>query len=879
MTGSYQDWGLYWRLPPKDQNGAPASDDAILDRFLDFVSSKNLELYPAQEDAILHLFQGKNIILNTPTGSGKSLVALALHFYSLAKGRRSIYTCPIKALVNEKFRDLCRDFGPDQVGMVTGDGSVNPNAPILCCTAEILANMALRLGAEAPVDDIIMDEFHYYSDKQRGVAWQIPLLTLSRGRFLLMSATLGDVEFFEKELQKITGRESLTVSSTDRPVPLEFEYRETPLHETIADLVTKGHSPIYLVNFSQREAAESAQNILSQDFATKEEKKKISEALSGFKFQSPYGKELQKFLRHGLGIHHAGLLPKYRGLVEQLAQKGLLKVICGTDTLGVGVNVPIRTVLFTKLCKYDGNKTAILSVRDFHQICGRAGRRGYDTRGYVAAQAPEHVIENLRMKRKAADDPKKLRKIVSKTPPPHGFVMWTQETFQKLITSKPESLTSSFNVHHGLLLNVLSRHEDGCNSMQKLIHDCHEPASRKKLWFKKSFELFRSLLDRKIVEIKKLGSAYKISINVDLQEDFSLNQSLSLYLLDTLLVLDKTQENYSLDCLTLVESILESPDLILRKQLDRVKTERMMELKAQGMEYDERIEELEKCEYPKPNREFIYETFNIFSEAHPWVGQENIRPKSIAREMYENFYAFADYIREYDLQRGEGLLLRYLSEVYKVLVQTVPEAHKTEEIRAMTIYFGTMLRGVDSSLLDEWEKMRAGHGIGTELRQGKVVSIEVPLENQEPDLAPDITADRRGFLLLIRNEVQHFIRALSQKDYEEALSLIAAPTPEQVTADSELKTWTVPELETSLSEFYTDHRRICSDLKAFHPSHGVLIDNKNKKGQALNAPWIFEQRLVDPDGFNDWQAEFLIDREQSKTTGHPVVLLIGFRSL
>jgi len=867
MKETYQDWSLYWRLPPHDQ----ANDDNILDRFLDYVSYKNIELYPAQEEAILHLFQGKNIILNTPTGSGKSLVALALHFYSLAKGRRSVYTCPIKALVNEKFRDLCRDFGPDQVGMVTGDGSVNPHAPILCCTAEILSNKALRMGTHTDVDDIIMDEFHYYSDKQRGVAWQIPLLTLPHARFLLMSATLGNIEFFEQALFKLTHRETLTVSSNDRPVPLEYEYRETPLHETITELLNKGQAPIYLVNFSQREAVESAQNLLSQDFASKDNKKMISEELEGFKFQSPYGKEIQKFLKHGLGLHHAGLLPKYRSLVERLAQKGLLKVICGTDTLGVGVNIPIRTVLFTKLCKYDGERTALLSVRDFHQICGRAGRRGYDTKGYVAIQAPEHVIENLRLKRKAGDDPKKLRKIVFKTPPAQGFVMWTQETLQKLLNSKPEALVSSFAIHHGILLNVLSRSDNGCRAMQKLIHDSHEPATRKKIWFKKSFELFRSLLDRKIIELNEKGASSKIRVNIELQEDFSLNQSLSLYLLDTLMILDPQQENYALDCLTLVEAILESPDLILRKQLDRVKSQKMAELKAMGMEYEERIEELDKCEYPKPNRDFIYSTFNIFSEAHPWVGQENIRPKSIAREMYENYHSFAEYIREYDLQRAEGLLLRYLSDVYKILIQTIPESTKTEEIRAMTVYFGTMLRGIDSSLLDEWESLRAGHGLGTEIRQGHAVPVEVPLAQQEPDLAPNITSDKKGFLLLVRNEVHRFIREMSQGKMEEALDKLSIP-PENFGFTN----WNSEDLESTMKLYFEDHSYLCSDLKAFHPCHTKIIEKIDESSPEPFPSdfWKLEQHLVDPDHYNDWQATFYIDCARSRSIGRPVFYLI-----
>lgn len=823
------DWPLYWRLPPKAESTPDKITDQILDRFLDYIASKNLELYPAQEEAILALLDGKNVILNTPTGSGKSLVALALHFQSLARGRRSFYTCPIKALVNEKFRDLCADFGPDQVGMITGDGSVNPQAPIICCTAEILSNLALREGPLANVDDVVMDEFHYYSDRQRGVAWQVPLLALPQARFLLMSATLGDMEFFAKTLTNLNQQATEIVRSTDRPVPLDFEYRETPLHETVADLVGKGLAPVYLVSFSQREAAEETQNLLSVDFATKEEKKKIQEALQDEKFQSPYGKEIHKILRHGIGLHHAGLLPKYRVLVERLAQQGLLKVISGTDTLGVGVNVPIRTVLFTKLCKYDGDKTGILSVREFHQIAGRAGRRGYDTRGTVVAQAPEHVIENLKMKRKAADDPKKMRKLVMKNPPPHGFVMWTKEAFNRLMVSLPEPLVSRFQVNHSMLLNVLSR-EHGPKAMQSLIRKSHGNPASKKMLRQSAFELFRSLVDRKIVEyVRKqegAGPRIQIRVNMDLQTDFSLNQSLALYLLDTLQMLDSQSETYALDVLTQVESILESPDLILRKQLDRVKTEKMAEMKAAGMEYEERMAELEKLEPPKPNRDFIYSTFNTFREAHPWVGQENIRPKSIAREMYENFQSFAEYIREYDLQRVEGLLLRYLSEVYKVLEQTVPETAKDDELKAMALYFGSMVRQVDSSLLDNWEKMRTS----SESIFSSPVNKEV--------FASKPFLDKKALTLLIRNQLHSLVRALSQKDYEAALSLIQP-------------SWTNLELEQMMAAYYREHARLRTDPGARQP--------QNTKIQYEDTLWKVEHVLVDEEDFNDWVMELDVD--------------------
>jgi superfamily II RNA helicase len=341
-----------------EPTGSLAPDD-ILDRFLTHIASTGLELYPAQEEALLELMAGKHVVLSTPTGSGKSLVATGLFFKALAEGKTAFYTCPIKALVNEKFFDFCELFGAERVGLMTGDATINRDAPLICCTAEILANLALR-DRSARADYVVMDEFHYYADRERGVAWQIPLLCLPKTTFLLMSATLGDTRSIERGVEERTGRPFASVRGNQRPVPLDYEYRDSPLHETIASLVSGGRAPVYLVNFTQRAAAEEAQNLLSVELCTKEEKESIKKELMDVPFTTPFGKDLQKFLRHGVGLHHAGLLPRYRLLVEKLAQTGLLKVVSGTDTLGVGVNIPLRSVLFTQLCKYDGEKSAIL---------------------------------------------------------------------------------------------------------------------------------------------------------------------------------------------------------------------------------------------------------------------------------------------------------------------------------------------------------------------------------------------------------------------------------------------------------------------------------------------------------------------------------------
>jgi superfamily II RNA helicase len=842
-------------LLPRDER--PTSD-WLLGRFLEYVEEIGLELYPAQESAILELFEDRNVILNTPTGSGKSLVAAALHFQALARGRRSVYTCPIKALVNEKWLALCKEFGPQNVGLSTGDATVNRDAPILCCTAEILANIALHEGDAAQVHDVVMDEFHYYSDRDRGVAWQVPLLTLPKSRFLLISATLGDTAFFEDELNRRTGRQTVTVKSTDRPVPLEFAYAETSLSQTLQDLVDQGRTPVYIVHFTQAEAAQSAQDFTSINVCTREEKAEIAQAIEGFKFHSPHGPDVKKWLKHGIGIHHAGLLPKYRILVEQLAQKGLLRVICGTDTLGVGVNVPIRTVLFTKLCKYDGEKTRILSARDFHQISGRAGRKGFDDLGWVVAQAPEHVVENLQLARKAAEKGKKFTK---RKPPEHNFINWEKSTFERLIQAAPEQLVSRFEVSHGMLLNVMSRPEDGCRVMRQLIRDCHESPKSKKALQRRAWQLFRSLVEREIIEfIPPTQTGAKLQVNLELQDDFSMNQSLSLYLLETLPLLDKDAPDYALDVVTLAESILEDPIQILRRQLDKLKAKLVSQLKAEGVEYEERMERLEELEHPKPKREFVYATFNAFSDRHPWVGQENIRPKSIAREMFETFRSFSDYVRDYDLQRSEGLLLRHLSGVHKVLSQTVPESAKTDAVRDYEVYLRAMLRQVDSSLLDEWEKLKNPDYVAEQAE----AEMKPPAAGEEK---PDITRDEKAFVGSIRARVFLFLRTWAEGDSDLALDALDS------VEDVEGQGWTADRLGQAWTLYREDHEHLLFDPEARNLRHTHV------KKEDQQPHWLVDQMLVDPEGHNDWAASFRIDLQLSRERNEPVIQLLALRAL
>ena len=826
--------------PPLLRHLPPAPDpDALLDGFIDFVTEQGISLYDAQEEAILEILAGNNVILNTPTGSGKSMVATAAHFAALAAGQRSVYTAPIKALVSEKFFALCKDFGSERVGMITGDGSINPGAPIIACTAEILANWALRDGAETDVDLVIVDEFHYYADPQRGWAWQVPLLELPHCQFLLLSATLGPTEFFEQDLERRTGRTTVLVRSDLRPVPLEFEYRRTTLHRSIEDLLETGRAPIYLVHFTQREATEAAQGYLSLDPLSKTEKEQVKAVIANFRFDSPIGKDLRRFVAGGIGVHHAGLLPKYRLLMERLAQEGLLKIICGTDTLGVGVNVPIRSVLFTQLCKYDGTGTRLLSRREFKQIAGRAGRKGFDDTGTVWAQAPAHVVENLHADEKAANDPKKRKKAVKKKPPDRGYSHWTEETFTKLIEGEPEPLRSSFTINHQMIMCLLDRPGDGCAAVTSLLTSNHEPRKRQRQHIRRGISIYRSLVAAELLEFPDVPDdlGRKVRVNFDLQDDFALHQPLSLWALEAIDELEDQAldpDTHALSALTIIESILENPAVIIASQLSKAKDALMSEMKSSGVEYDERMARLADVEPPRPNKEWLYHSFDAFRVQHPWVGSDNVRPKSVVRDLYEQGMTFTEHINHYGLKRSEGVVLRYLSDVYKALVQNIPEDSKTHEMVDLSEWLGAVVRQVDSSLIDEWERLTNPDSVATiEIRPGDDGDV-------------DITRNERAFRVMVRNEAFRLVQLLARRRTHEFPAEVAES------------------LAAALLAYLNEYPAILTDADARSPKRFVLSGNRSS-GMAV------AQTLHDPEDNDDWVLRARVNLEASRAEGRAVL--------
>ncbi|MET0768888.1 MAG: DUF3516 domain-containing protein [Solirubrobacteraceae bacterium] len=842
----------------------PPDPDALYEAFVGWAEEQGLELYPHQDEAVIELFSGNNVILATPTGSGKSLVATAAHFAALAEGRRTFYTAPVKALVSEKFFALCETFGAERVGMLTGDAAVNSGAPIVCCTAEVLANIALREGSAADADQVVMDEFHFYAEPQRGWAWQVPILSLPHAQFLLMSATLGDMTALREDLTRRTGRETALVDTAERPVPLDFSWSLDPLHELLEHLVQADRAPVYVVHFTQAAALERAQALMSAKLCTRQEREAIAEAIGGFRFTAGFGRTLSRLIRSGVGVHHAGMLPRYRRLVEQLAQSGLLKVICGTDTLGVGINVPIRTVVFTGLAKFDGSRQRILKAREFHQIAGRAGRAGFDTSGYVVVQAPEHAIEKARAAAKAADDPKKKRKP-PRAKPAEGVVGWTEETFDRLRNAPPEPLVSRMRVNHAMILNVINQPADPVATLRTLMEDNHEDERGRTRLATQAQSLSEELLASGVLEALPEPDEHGRTLRLApaLQADFALNQPLASFAQEAFELLDPEAETYALDVLSVVESILDDPAPVLMAQRFKERGEAVAEMKADGIEYEERMALLEEVTHPRPLAEPLEQALRLYRETHPWVLETGLSPKSVVRDMYEAGRTFSEFIAYYGVGRSEGLVLRYLSDAYRALRRTVPERIRTDELDDVIEWLGETVRQIDSSLLDEWEALTDPEAL---VRAATAHATGEPLPPPRP-----ITANERAFRVMVRNAMFQKVRLAARDRYDElgevetaAAALADPPARPAMTA----AVW-----EERLGAYWDEYETLGSGPAARAPE--LLMIDPSPPG-AEGRVWRVRQIVDDPEGNHDWAIVATVDLDASDAAGEAVIRTESF---
>lgn len=727
--------------------------------------------------------------------------------------------------------------------MITGDTRINADAPIICCTAEILANQALREGERENISCVAMDEFHFYGDSDRGWAWQVPLITLHHTQFLLMSATLGDVQGVEDLLEEQTDRPVDLISDAKRPVPLEYQYLVEPLPNVVNRLIADEKTPIYIVHFSQDAAVSAAENLAGLGVASKEQREKIKQALEHTKFTTAFGKTLRRFLINGIGVHHAGMLPRYRRMVEQLAQDGLLPVICGTDTLGVGVNVPIHTVVFTALTKYDGYKQRRLRAREFHQIAGRAGRSGFDTEGLVIALAPDHEIENAKAVAKAGDDPRKLKKIKKKKAP-EGFVNWSEDTFSKLIDAQPETLQPHLTMTHSLVLNEICQGGDAWKRIKDLIEASAQSETDKDKLRQQAASIMENLMDSGIVEKWELDDgSMDYTLAVDMPDDFAMNQPLSPFLIAALELLDPDSPSYALDVVSMVEATLENPRQILRVQEKKARDEAMLRMKDEGLDYDERMEKLQTITYPQPLKELLMPAFSQYLNDMPWAADYQLEPKSIVRDMVERSSDFPQYIAAYGVPRSEGNLLRYLSDAYRALSRTVPPDKVDQTLGDITQWLGYIVRTVDSSLVDEWEDSYTDQG-----------KEDNALTATPPTVEESIVANRRALTLLVRNALFRRVQLMAIEDSKTLGGL-----------DSDFG-YNQRDWDQVLDDFYQDHEEILTDADARSLDYFILDESEEKKSHR----WHVRQVIRDFEGDNDWAIDAQVDLAATQEEGQVV---------
>ncbi|MDU6150660.1 MAG: DUF3516 domain-containing protein [Actinomyces urogenitalis] len=877
-------------IPASDPDYVPEPEEIYL-AFSQWAEETGRPLYPHQDEALSQILDGRHVIAATPTGSGKSMIALAAHTASLARGGRSYYTAPLKALVSEKFFELIRLFGADNVGMVTGDSSINAGAPIICCTAEILANQSLREGEAMDVDCVIMDEFHYYADPQRGWAWQVPLLELPQAQMVLLSATLGDVSFFVTDMKERTGREVAVIEGAERPVPLEMEYVVEPIGELLQRLVQQHKAPVYVVHFSQKEAIERATSLLSVDLVPKSRKEEVAAALGSFRFGPGFGATLSRLLRAGIGVHHAGMLPRYRRLVERLAREGLLSVICGTDTLGVGINVPIRSVVLTSLVKFDGAKERHLTAREFHQIAGRAGRAGFDTRGYVIVQAPEHVIENAKALAKAGDDERKRRKIVRKAAP-EGRVNWTDKTFERLRDAQPETMTSQFQVTTTMVLNLMERDGDPVAAMAQLLSRVHESEAMRRKHVRRAIDIYLSLRTAGVLTHVSSAQAKadgrpRLRLAVDLPDDFALNQPLAPFALAAMDLLGVDSPEHTVDVVSVVEATLDDPRPLLYAQQRQARGEAIAAMKAEGLDYDERMAALEEVTWPQPLAELLAPALEMYKQSNPWIAEYELHPKSVVRDMVESAMTFSDLVSRYELGRSEGVILRYLTDAYRALRQVVPEEHRTEEVAALIDWLGNLVRAVDSSLLDEWEALGAAQAGRAELAAG-ILDGDRPGEDDSIGVERAFGADENGKVAFSRN--LHAFRVAVRKEMFRRVELMARDDVEALGRLDASSGWGEDRWDDALARYWDEYDWIGTDTaarsialapldEAPRPADlaaaGVserLIEAFAKTGRTV---WLATQVLQDPDEDHDWRLTALVDLTECDQADRAVIHLLN----
>jgi hypothetical protein len=476
-----------------------------------------------------------------------------------------------------------------------------------------------------------------------------------------------------------------------------------------------------------------------------------------------------------------------------------------------------------------------LTAREFHQVAGRAGRAGFDTAGEVVAEAPEHEIENQIAAAKAEARGKKAG---PKKRAPEGFVSWGEASFERLIAAPPETLTSSMQITAAMLINVIGREGgDPFRDVHALVFDNHEPPARQRELARRALGIYRTLKAAGVVEVVDGPDGSKLArLTVDLQPNFALNQPLSPFALAAFELLDPEQPTYALDMMSILEATLDDPRPILSQQQFRARGEAVAAMKADGIEYDERMELLEEVTWPKPLDELLTQTFETFAASQPWVRDFELSPKSVVRDLYERAMSFADYVAFYQLGRSEGLVLRYLSDAYRAARQTIPDELKTEEVHDLIEWLGELVRQVDSSLLDEWAALQH--------------PTDDPAKPVTPPPPTSVVTNHRAFLVLVRNALWRRVQLAALQRDEELLALDPG----------------VPWM-AALDDYYTEHDSIGTGPDARSAARLVIDEEPDR--------WVVRQILDDPAGHHDWGITAEVDLAASAEEGIAVVSVLS----
>ncbi|HPV90866.1 MAG TPA: DUF3516 domain-containing protein, partial [Ornithinibacter sp.] len=597
--------------------------------------------------------------------------------------------------------------------------------------------------------------------------------------------------------------------------------------------------------------------------------------------------------------------------------------------LGVGINVPIRTVLLTSLTKYDGRKQRVLRAREFHQIAGRAGRAGFDTVGYVVVQAPEHVVLNAKALAKAGDDAKKRRKVVHKKAP-EGTLTYTEATYERLVMAQPEPLTSKMRVSHAMVLNVLDQWEGQQAALHTLLLDNHEEPARRDALVERAVQVLTSLLRAGVVEpddgssledwlpaeveattsdavapqplprllpdvvadegdlgpigellaaaghlapapsapvaqadetpqeaaeerplagkveqfIRGEGQCYAegpFQVALDLHDGFALNQPLSAFALATLEMFDPEAPGYALDVVSVIEATLDDPRPVLMAQRFEARGEAVGAMKAEGMEYEERMDALDDVTWPRPLAEELEGALRVYRQRHPWVDPRDLSPKSVVREMYERAMTFGEFIAHHKLFRAEGVVLRYLTDAYRALRSTVPTSARTEELDDIVEWLGEVVRHTDSSLLDEWEAL-ANPG------DDPLTEVRTPTEGRA------LSANPRALRVMVRQSMFRRVELLSLRRYA-ALAALGGGLSDAA--------W------SAAHEAYLDDY---DDFGTGPQARGPALLRIDDSAAGV---WLVEQILDDPEGDHDWRISAELDVAATDEAGELVLTVTG----